>query len=96
MKEKDFFLSLVIVGFALGVIGFSAMTQGPTGRAVANEEVMTTHSKCVNGKCVELRGPGNSECSVDDHCSHLGCKAGRCTLINSPGEDICSSNSDCY
>ena len=96
MEEKIFFLSLVIIGFALGIVGYSAiMDNGVTGNAVYNN-VAEYHTRCVEGKCVELAGPGNSECEINEHCYHWGCIGTQCILINTPGANTCTSNSDCY
>lgn len=98
MEEKELFLTLTIVGFVLGVIGFSAITGGLSGAVVYEPGMhnVAQHSRCVNGQCIILEGPGNSECEINSHCSHLGCKGRRCVLIDSPGTDWCDSDIDCY
>jgi hypothetical protein len=96
MKEEELFLFLIIIGFVLGIIGFSAITGGIEGAAVYNSNVFGSHSACVNGQCVILKGPGNSECDMDSHCHHLTCRGTQCVMVNTPGRDWCTADSDCY
>ena len=97
MNEKELFLTLIIIGFVLGIIGFSAITGNMSGAAVYGENFVNNyHTKCVNGQCIELRGSGNSECDVDSHCSHFSCRGHQCIIVNEPGRNWCNSNIDCY
>ena len=94
MDEKELFVSLTIIGFALGLVGFSTIIGGtPTGNVVFDNAV--THNMCISGTCVEINGEGNSECAMDDHCYHLECVRQQCTLIDEPGADFCFDNRDC-
>lgn len=96
MKEQEFFLFLIIIGFVLGIIGFSAITGGIAGASVYAPPTLSSHTKCVNGQCVFLKGEGNSECDIDSHCHHLTCRYNQCVIVNTPGRDWCTTNSDCY
>ncbi|UCD03655.1 MAG: hypothetical protein JSW73_03885 [Candidatus Woesearchaeota archaeon] len=96
MKEEELFLFLIIIGFVLGIIGFSAITGSIEGAAVYSPTFLSSHTRCVNGQCIMLKGPGNSECDIDSHCYHLTCRENQCVVANSPGRDWCTTNSDCY
>lgn len=59
---------------------------------IPNEE---KHTKCAQGLCVVVKGPGLHECQVDRECSHSVCKFGSCILDPNKGVDECSFDSDC-
>lgn len=96
MKESELFLALIIIGFVLGVIGFSAITGSIGGAAVYETQFTNYHTKCVNGQCVGLAGPGNSECTEHMQCNHLECRNYQCVVITEPGTNWCNTNLDCY
>lgn len=97
MKEKELFLTLIVTGFVLGIIGFSIITGGISGAAVYEPRALSSyHTKCVNGQCLKLAGDGNSECSAASQCYHLTCRNYQCVVVSEPGKSWCNTNLDCY
>lgn len=98
MNEKEVFISLAIIGFVLGIVGFSTMVSNPlTGAVIASfDDIENTHNKCIQGQCVEVFGSGNNECFNEDHCYHLACINQQCTLVGEPGPDRCQTNEECF
>ncbi len=57
------------------------------------------HTECWGEECVDVDGPGEIECIVDDDCIeeewHTECMEEECVDVEGPGQDECIVDDDC-
>lgn len=97
---KGLLLLLLLAGGAAAAL---ALTSKKTSTAPTEppEEPIKTHKGCSGGKCIDVTGVGDDECSATKPCpvpgvSHKQCDAeGKCIVVSGAGDNLCSLDGDC-